>query len=171
MRVRSNNSIKIQIMTKKQNNPCGDHIQMCGAAYFDKWQKRRPGQEQPAEYQSIFFSPDNPVPGALPTLRRRAVVQLMQDGTFEVIAAKDGHAKSKLIKKLAHGRLSHTRDGAIQLTLKYALDERINIVEAIAEEAAEACCALIERSWCGGGETATRRTDTGTFGTLEPNSK
>jgi len=132
-------------MTKNPNFQSTDHVQICGAAYFDKWLIKKNEQEQPAEYQSIFFSPDDPKPGIVQPLRRRAVVQLMQDGTFEVIAAKDRHAHSKLIKKLAHGRLSETRDGAIQFTLKFALDESIDIVQAIAEESASACAALAKK--------------------------
>jgi len=131
-----------------KNNPnfqSTDHVQICGAAYFDKWLIKKNKQEQPAEYQSIFFTPEDPIPGQLQPLRRRAIVQLMQDGTFEVIAAKDCRAHSKLIKKLAHGRLSETRDGAIQLTLKFALDEPIDIVQAIAEESTAACAALVCR--------------------------
>ncbi len=45
--------------------------------------------------------------------------------------------QSELILKLAHGRVSKTKDGAIQLTLKVYQDEGINIPQAIAREALE----------------------------------
>ena len=46
--------------------------------------------------------------------------------------------KSTLIRKLAHGRLSDTFDGAVQLTLKVFRTEGLNIRETIIKEAREA---------------------------------
>ena len=53
-------------------------------------------------------------------------------------------SQSELIRKLAHGRLSKTKDGAIQLTLKVFCDEGINIGSTLVKEAEEAADALIE---------------------------
>ncbi|WP_337568324.1 hypothetical protein [Hallella sp.] len=47
-----------------------------------------------------------------------------------------------LIKKLAHGRVSRTKDGDVQLWLKVGTDENINISQAIAEEAQAAAEAI-----------------------------
>ena len=53
-------------------------------------------------------------------------------------------SQSVLIRKLAHGRLSKTKDGAIQLTLKVFCDEGINIGSTLVKEAEEAADALVE---------------------------
>ena len=53
-------------------------------------------------------------------------------------------SQSELIRKLAHGRLSKTKDGAIQLTLKVFCDEGINIGSTLVKEAEEAADALVE---------------------------
>ena len=88
------------------------------------------------------FAPDNPVPGRVQGFRRHGVAQQMTDGTFDFVAKPQLRAKSKLIKKLAHGRASETKDGAIQLTLKVFKDEGINISEAIRDEAFVAVDAI-----------------------------
>ena len=51
---------------------------------------------------------------------------------------------STLIRKLPHGRVSRTADGAIQLTLKVFCYEGVNIAEALASEAADASNAVVE---------------------------
>ena len=53
-------------------------------------------------------------------------------------------SQAELIRKLAHGRLSKNKDGAIQLTLKVFCDEGINIGSTLVKEAEEAADALIE---------------------------
>ncbi len=51
-------------------------------------------------------------------------------------------AQSLLIRKLRHGRLSMTKDGAIQLTLKIPGDECTDIPTTLLAEAYEAKLAL-----------------------------
>ena len=76
--------------------------------------------------------------------RRHGVAQQMQDGTFDFVAVSKPKSQSELIKKLAHGRLSKTKDGAIQLTLKVFCHERINIAQTLAVESAEGADALVD---------------------------
>lgn len=98
-----------------------DHVQMGGQAFFD-------------ERKYFMFSPEDPIPGQVARFRSRGVAQQMPDGTFDFVRKPCYHSKSKLIKKLAHGRASETKDGAIQLTLKVFAYEDINVSEAMLEE-------------------------------------
>ena len=70
-------------------------------------------------------------------------VKLSADGTFDFVAKPKVKPQSQLIKKLAHGRVSKTKDEAIQLTLKVYCDEGENIAEAIYKEAAIAKDAIV----------------------------
>lgn len=117
--------------TNNQFNGC-NHVQLGGMAHYD-------------ERRYFMFAPDDPVPNMVQRVRRmRGVAQQMTDGTFDFVPKPHVKAQSKLIKKLAHGRISLTKDKAIQLTLKVMANENINIAEAIAAEAAEGANALID---------------------------
>lgn len=97
------------------------------------------------ERRYFMFAPDYCVPNAVLRVRRMCgVAQQMTDGTFEFVSQPKPRTQSKLIKKLAHGRISLTKDKAIQLTLKVMANENINIAETIAAEAAEGANALID---------------------------
>ena len=110
-------------------NQC-NHVQLGGMAFYD-------------ESRCFMFSPDEPVPDVVQRMRRmHGVAQQMTDGTFDFVAQPRTKAQSTLIKKLAHGRVSLTKDNAIQLTLKVMRNENINIAEAIAAEAADAADAI-----------------------------
>ena len=114
-----------------QFNGC-NHVQMGGMAHYD-------------ERRYFMFAPDYCVPNVVQRIRRMCgVAQQMTDGTFEFVSQPKPRTQSKLIKKLAHGRISLTKDKAIQLTLKVMANENINIAEAIAAEAAEGANALID---------------------------
>lgn len=129
----SDNSKKkvINNTINNQFNGC-NHVQMGGMAHYD-------------ERRYFMFAPDYCVPNAVQRIRRMCgVAQQMTDGTFEFVSQPKPRAQSKLIKKLAHGRISLTKDKAIQLTLKVMANENINIAEAIAAEAAEGANALID---------------------------
>lgn len=93
--------------------------------------------------RNFLFSPDEPVAGLLPRFRCHGIAQQMTDGTFDFVAKPKVKPQSQLIKKLAHGRVSKTKDGAIQLTLKVYCDEGENIAEAIYKEAAIAKDAIV----------------------------
>ena len=102
-----------------------DHVQMGGQAYYD-------------ERKFFMFSPDDSVVGQVQKFRGLGIAQQMADGTFDFVAKPSERSQSTLIKKLAHGRLSATIDGAIQLTLKVYKTEGLNIKETIIKEAKEA---------------------------------
>lgn len=117
--------------TNNQFNGCY-HVQLGGMAHYD-------------ERRYFMFAPDYCVPNVVQRVRRMCgVAQQMTDGTFEFVSQPKPRTQSKLIKKLAHGRISLTKDKAIQLTLKVMANENINIAEAIAAEAAEGANALID---------------------------
>lgn len=84
------------------------------------------------------FSPDNPVFGRVEKYRRHGTGMQMSDGTFSFIVQRNKRTRSKLIKKLAHGRVSRTIDNAVQLTLKIYDCENVDFGSAIV---AEALCA------------------------------
>ena len=110
-------------------NQCS-HVQLGGMAFYD-------------DSRCFMFSPDEPVPDVVQRMRRmHGVAQQMTDGTFDFVAQPRVKAQSTLIKKLGHGRVSLTKDNAIQLTLKVMRNENINIAETIAAEAADAADAI-----------------------------
>lgn len=86
--------------------------------------------------ESLFsFCPDNPVPGRVTRYKRNGTGMQMSDGTFSFVTSRNKRARSKLIKKLAHGRVSRTIDNAVQLTLKIYDSENVDFSNAIVEEA------------------------------------
>ena len=110
-------------------NQCS-HVQLGGMAFYD-------------DSRCFMFSPDEPVPDVVQRMRRmHGVAQQMTDGTFDFVAQPRTKSQSTLIKKLAHGRGSLTKDNAIQRTLKVMRNENINIAETIAAEAADAADAI-----------------------------
>ena len=127
----SNNSTNANNTTNNQFNGC-HHVQLGGMAHYD-------------ERRYFMFAPDYCVPNVVPRVRRMCgVAQQLTDGTFDFVAQPRLRTQSTLIKKLAHGRVSLTKDKAIQLTLKVQRNENINIAETIAAEAAEGANALID---------------------------
>lgn len=88
------------------------------------------------------FCPDNPVPGRTPKYKSAGTGMQMSDGSFEFVVRRHKRARSKLIKKLAHGRVSRTIDNAIQLTLKIYDSENVDFGNAIVEEALSAADAV-----------------------------
>ena len=119
------------IMTNNQINSC-QHVQLGGIAFYD-------------ESKYFLFSPDDSVPDKVQRMRRmHGVAQQMTDGTFDFVAQPRVRSQSQLIRKLAHGRISLTKDKAIQLTLKITANENINIAQAIAVESAEATDAIVK---------------------------
>ena len=132
-------SSKQQQIMKKNNNKTNvlntntgvQHVQIAGVAYYD-------------ESKYFMFAPDFIGKNRVPSLRMRGVAQQMSDGTFDFVAQPKKKPLSQLIKKLAHGRVSKTADGAIQLTLKVYCDEGVNIGDVLAEEAEDASEAVVE---------------------------
>ena len=125
------NSTSANSTTNNQVNGC-QHVQLGGIAFYD-------------ESKYFLFSPDDSVPDKVQRMRRmHGVAQQMTDGTFDFVAQPRVKSQSQLIRKLAHGRVSKTKDGAIQLTLKITANENINIAQAIAVESAEATDAIVK---------------------------
>lgn len=115
---------------KKFSSALNQHIQLGGQAYYD-------------ERKYFMFTPDDPVPGQVARMRRMAgVAQQMTDGTFDFVARPRLRAKSTLIRKLAHGRLSRTKNGDVQLWLKISPAEMLNISDTICHEAFTAAEAM-----------------------------
>ena len=120
----------IQNMKKNVNKQ--QHVQLGGMAFYD-------------ESKYFLFAPNEHGGGEkVQGFRSQGVAQQLSDGTFDFVSKPRVRSQSELIRKLAHGRLSKTKDGAIQLTLKVFCDEGINIGKALVKEAAEAADALIE---------------------------
>lgn len=122
---------KKQVNNQQVNNNGCQHVQLGGVAYYD-------------DKQYFLFSPDSVNQGVVEAFRRHGVAQQMQDGTFDFVAVSKPKSQSELIKKLAHGRLSKTKDGAIQLTLKVFCHEGLNIAQTLAVESAEGADALVD---------------------------
>ena len=122
---------KKQVNNQQVNNNGCQHVQLGGIAYYD-------------DKQYFLFSPDSVNQGVVEAFRRHGVAQQMQDGTFDFVAVSKPKSQSELIKKLAHGRVSKTKDGAIQLTLKVFCHEGINIARTLAVEAEEGAEAVLD---------------------------
>lgn len=108
-------------------------IQISGQSVFMK-------DEDNNDY--IQFLPDETEGVMMEGWRHEGVAQRLRNGTFDFIARKRRRSDSTLLKKVAHGRLSATKDGAIQLTLKIFKHEGINMRDTFLEEASEAIVAL-----------------------------
>ena len=120
----------IQNMKKNVNKQ--QHVQLGGMAFYD-------------ESKCFLFAPNEHGGGEkVQGFRSQGVAQQLSDGTFDFVVKPRVRSQAELIRKLAHGRLSKTKDGAIQLTLKVFCDEGINIGNALVKEAEEAADALVE---------------------------
>ena len=120
-----------QAKGQQVNNGC-QHVQLGGMAFYD-------------ESKCFLFAPNEHGGGEkVQGFRSQGVAQQLSDGTFDFVVKPRVRSQAELIRKLAHGRLSKTKDGAIQLTLKVFCDEGINIGNALVKEAEEAADALVE---------------------------
>ena len=87
----------------------------------------------------VMFCPDDPVPGVVKPFVRAGKGQLMRDGTFDFSPLPPRKRRGgTLLKKVAHGRLSATKDGAFLLTLKVFKHEGLDVAKVMAKEAEEA---------------------------------
>lgn len=121
-----------QVNNQQVNNNGCQHVQLGGMAFYD-------------ESKCFLFAPNEHGGGEkVPGFRSQGVAQQLSDGTFDFVVKPRIRSQSELIRKLAHGRVSKTKDGAIQLTLKVFCDEGINIGRTLVKEAKEAAEALVE---------------------------
>ena len=131
MNAKKNNKVQNNVQNQQVNNNGCQHVQLGGMAYYDA-------------KQYFLFSPQESGVNKVPRFRSMGVAQQMQDGTFDFVAVSKPKSQSELIKKLAHGRLSKTKDGAIQLTLKVFCHEGLNIAQTLTVESAEGADALVD---------------------------
>ena len=125
-------NVNKQQVNGQQVNNGSQHVQLGGMAFYD-------------ESKCFLFAPNEHGGGEkVQGFRSQGVAQQLSDGTFDFVIKPRIRSQSQLIRKLAHGRLSKTKDGAIQLTLKVFCDEGINIGSTLVKEAEEAADALIE---------------------------
>ena len=121
-----------QVNNQQVNNNGCQHVQLGGMAFYD-------------ESKCFLFAPNEHGGGEkVPGFRSQGVAQQLSDGTFDFVIKPRIRSQSVLIKKLAHGRVSKTKDGAIQLTLKVFCDEGINIGSTLVKEAEEAAEAVVD---------------------------
>lgn len=91
---------------------------------------------------SILFTSEEAIPDSLPKFRCRGIIQCMSNGSFDFEPTAPYKSKSTRIKKLAHGSISATHDGAILLWVKVYKDEGVQIADTILDEAITATSAL-----------------------------
>lgn len=65
---------------------------------------------------------------------RSGVARVAASGAVDFEVRPRIRTKSTLLKKVAHGRLSATHDGAIQLTLKVFKAEGVDIIKVLRDE-------------------------------------
>lgn len=95
--------------------------------------------DQNNRVENLQFLPDDEFS---PVLEQGSVtngqLQLLRNAAFDYVARKaPQRANSTLLRKAAHGRISATRDGAYQLTLKVFKREGLDVKETFAREAME----------------------------------
>ena len=105
-----------------------EHIQLAGQGFYDDGKYFR-------------FEPDDRDFGVVKPFKGNGSIQLLSDGTLDVVRTIRRKPLSTLIKKLPHGRLSKTMDGAIQLTIKVFLNEKVRISNVLLAETAQALSA------------------------------
>ena len=111
---------------KKADVDDSQSVQLGGVAYV-------------TEQKFVMFCPDDPVPGVVEPFVMTGKGQLMRDGTFDFSPQPPSkRRRGILLKKVAHGRLSATKDGAFLLTLKVFKHEGLDVEKVMGKEANEA---------------------------------
>lgn len=114
----------------KKNNKSSQHTQLSGTGVFDN-------------KMYFTFSPDSQINGIVDPYRKRGHGQQLPNGTFSFVADETSHrSQATMIKKLLHGKVSLTKNGLYQLTLRFDPREKVNYSVAILNEAGEATEAL-----------------------------
>ena len=108
-----------------------EHIQLAGQGIYDDGKYFR-------------FEPEDSDFGVVKPFKGNGSIQLLSDGTLDVVRTIRKRSLSTLIKKLPHGRLSKTFDGAIQLTIKVFLNEKTKINNILLAETAQASSAYAD---------------------------
>ena len=114
----------------KTRKTTSQHTQLSGTGVFDN-------------NKYFTFNPDAQVNGVVPGYRKRGHGQQLPNGTFSFVADEPSHrSQATMIKKLLHGKVSLTKNGLYQLTLRFDPREKVNYSVAILNEAGEATEAL-----------------------------
>ena len=108
-----------------------EHFQLAGQGIYDDGKYFR-------------FEPEDSDFGVVKPFKGNGSIQLLSDGTLDVVRTIRKRSLSTLIKKLPHGRLSKTMDGAIQLTIKVFLNEKTKINNILLAETAQASSAYAD---------------------------
>ena len=108
-----------------------EHFQLAGQGIYDDGKYFR-------------FEPEDRDFGVVKPFKGNGSIQLLSDGTLDVVRTIRKKSLSTLIKKLPHGRLSKTMDGAIQLTIKVFLNEKVKINNILLAETAQASSAYAD---------------------------
>ena len=108
-----------------------EHFQLAGQGIYD-------------EGKYFRFEPEDSDFGVVKPFKGNGSIQLLSDGTLDVVRIIRKRSLSTLIKKLPHGRLSKTFDGAIQLTIKVFLNEKTKINNILLAETAQASSAYAD---------------------------
>jgi len=132
-----------QININVNNQTEFDHVQMNGQAIYDR-NKTSISKDESKEVVTFMFTPDEHQQGCVQPFRGSGTGQQMSDGSFEFVLTPRKRSESTLILKLPHGRLSETKDGAIQLTLKVFNSENADIRKIFIEEAKLASLAVVD---------------------------
>ena len=111
---------------KKADVNDSQSVQLGGVAYV-------------TDQKFVMSCPDDPVPGVVEPFVMTGKGQLMRDGTFDFSPQPPSRRRrGTLLKKVAHGRLSATKDGAFLLTLKVFKHEGLDVEKVMGKEANEA---------------------------------
>ena len=111
---------------KKADVDDSQSVQLGGVAYV-------------TDRKYVMFCPDDPVPGVVEPFVMTGKGQLRRDGTFDFSPQPPSRRRrGTLLKKVAHGRLSATKDGAFLLTLKVFKHEGLDVEKVMGKEANEA---------------------------------
>ena len=111
---------------KKADVDDSQSVQLGGVAYV-------------TDQKYVMFCPDDPVPGVVEPFVMTGKGQLMRDGTFDFSPQPPSRRRrGTLLKKVAHGRLSATKDGAFLLTLKVFKHEGLDVEKVMGKESNEA---------------------------------
>ena len=114
----------------KKNNKSSQHTQLSGVGVFDN-------------KMYFTFSPDSQINGIVDAYRKRGHGQQLPNGTFSFVADEPSHrSQATMIKKLLHGKVSVTKNGLYQLTLRFDPREKVNYSVVVLNEASEATEAI-----------------------------
>lgn len=108
-----NNKFCKNCALNEERNEKSSHVQITGMAMYDTHEGKR----------FVQIEPTVALPGTMQPYTGTGKIMVMSDGSMEAILAPRKRSESELLLKLPHGRLSRTKQGMLQLTLIYNLEE------------------------------------------------